>query len=274
MIRACAVSLLCLLTGCTTLTLKEEEQLGRELEREVRRDLRMFRDRVVNDYITDLGERLLAAAGPQPFDYTFSVVENEEINAFAMPAGAIYIHTETILAAGNMSELAGVMAHEIGHVVHRHTAENYNRAKTTGWVHQAAVVGAGMAGGSAAAGAANLLGGLSAMAFINSYGRDAERESDAFAADLLPKASIHPEGTWTFFETLRSEEGAHVPAFLASHPSPEERLDSGRQRTLTANLPPGLRVDDGGKLEIIQRRIELLMGYGSSSKSRRSRLRN
>ncbi|MCP5070166.1 MAG: M48 family metalloprotease [bacterium] len=274
MARAFALILAALLTGCATLTLKEEEQLGRELEREVRRDLRMLRDRVVNDYITDLGERLLAAAGPQPFDYSFSVVEDEEINAFAMPAGAIYIHTETILAAGNMSELAGVMAHEIGHVVYRHTAENYNRARATGWVHQAAVVGAGMAGGSAAAGAANLLGGLSAMAFINSYGREAERESDAFAAELLPSAGIHPEGTWTFFETLAAEEGAHVPAFLASHPAPAERLDTARKRSLTASLPPDLRMDDGGRLEIIQRRIELLMGYGSLDPTRRQRLRH
>ena len=263
MIRLAAVGLALLLTSCATLTLEEEEQLGRELEREVRRELRMLRDRVVADYVTDLGERLLAAAGPQPFEYSFSVVEDEEVNAFAMPAGAIYIHTATIVAASNFSELAGVMAHEIGHIVHRHTAENYNRARTTGWVHQAAVVGAGIAGGNAAAGAANLLGGLSAMAFINSYGRDAERESDEFAAELLPRAGIHPEGAWTFFETLKAEGGSQTPTFLSSHPAPDERLEAARQRIEAADLPSGLRMDDGGKLEIIQRRIELLTGRGT-----------
>lgn len=260
--------------SCATLSLEEEEQLGRELEREVRRELRMLRDRVVSDYISDLGERLLAAAGPQPFDYTFTVVEDEEINAFAMPAGSIYIHTETILASSNLSELAGVMAHEIGHIVHRHTAENYNRARTTGWVQQAAVLGAGLAGGNAAAGAANLLGGLSAMAFINSYGRDAERESDAFAAELLPRAGIHPEGTWTFFQTLKAEGGSQGPAFLSSHPAPDERIEAARERIERADLPPGLRMEDGGKLEIIQRRIELLTGRGGSGRGWRRRLRH
>lgn len=256
-----------LVAGCTTLTLAEEEALGRDLEKEARRELPFLRDRVVNGYIRDIGEDLLAAAGPQPFEYRFYVIEDEDINAFAMPAGGIYIHTETILASRNVSELAGVMAHEIGHIVHRHTAENYNRARTTGWVHQAAVLGAGIAGGGAAAGAANLLGGVSAMAYINSFGRDAERESDAFAADLLPRAGIHPEGTWSFFQTLKAEGGGQVPTFLSSHPATDERLEEGRARIDAAELPPGLRMDDGGKLEIIQRRIELLTGHGRSGPS-------
>ncbi len=269
--RLAAAGLALLLTGCATLTVEEEEALGRELEREARRELRLLRDRVVNDYITDLGERLLAAAGPQPFEYHFYVVEDEEINAFAMPAGGIYLNTETILAAGNVSELAGVMGHEIGHVVNRHIAENYNRARATGWAHQAAVIGAGIAGGSAAAGAANLLGGMSAMAFINSFGRDAERESDAFAAEILPRAGIDPEGTWTFFQTMKAEGGPNVPQFLSSHPATDERLEAARARIEAAELPPGLRKEDGGRLEIIQRRIELLMGYGARDRGRRPR---
>ncbi len=247
--------------ACTTLSLQEEEELGRQLEREVRTQFRFVRDRVVNDYISDLGDRLLDAAGPQPFEYRFYVIEDDEINAFAMPAGAIYIHTETILRSRNLSELAGVIAHEIGHVAHRHIAENYNRARTVGMAQQAAVLGTAVAAGGAAAGAANILGGLSATAYINSFGRDAERESDAFAVDILPKAGIDPDGTVTFFQTMLHEGGGGaVPAFLSSHPATEERLADARAMIEAAELPPGLRSEDGGKLEIIQRRIRLLTG--------------
>ncbi len=261
-LRALAVVWLSLfVAGCTTLSLQDEEQLGRELERQARTQFRFIHDRVVNDYITDLGERLLDAAGPQPFAYNFYVIDDQEINAFAMPAGAIYIHTETILRARNLSELASVMAHEIGHVANRHIAENYNRSRTVGLAQQAAVVGAGVAGGGAAAGAANILGGLSAMAYINSFGREAERESDAFAVEVLPKAGIDPDGTVTFFATLMQEDkGGRVPQFLSSHPATKERLDDARAMIEAASLPAGLRSEDGGKLEIIQRRILLLTG--------------
>lgn len=260
-LRALGLALLVLVgPGCATLSLDEEEELGRQLEREARRDFRFLHDRVTNDYISDLGDRLLDAAGPQPFSYRFYVIDDPEINAFAMPAGSIYIHTETILRARNLSELAGVMAHEIGHVTKRHIAENYNRARTTGMLQQAAVLGAGIAAGGAAAGAANILGGLSAMAFINSFGRDAERESDAFAVEILPRAGIDPDGVVTFFQTLMAEDGPRLPTFLSSHPATEERLTESRAMIGAASLPPDLRPDDGGRLEIIQRRIRLLTG--------------
>ncbi len=247
-------------TGCATLTLEEEEDLGHRLEREARSELLFLHDRVTEAYIRRLGERILDAAGPQPFDYRFYVVDDPEINAFAMPAGAIYVHTETILRARNMSELAGVLAHEIGHVVKRHIAENYNRARGAGMAQQAAVLGTGILAGGAAAGAANLLGGLTAMAVINSFGREAEREADAFAVEILPRAGIDPEGTVTFFQTLMAEEGSGVPTFLSNHPATVERIEQARAMIASQVLPPGLREDDGGRLEIIQRRIRLLTG--------------
>lgn len=256
-----AVALCASLGGCATLSVQEEEELGARLEREARTQFRFVHDRVINDYVRDLGDRLLAAAGPQPFEYRFYVIDDEELNAFAMPAGSIYIHTGILLRARDVSELTGVMAHEIGHVAERHIAENYNRARGVGIAQQAAVLGAGIAGGGAAAGAANLLGGLSAMAFINSFGREAEREADAFAVKLLPRAGIAPDGVATFFQTLMAEDRpGGVPQFLSSHPATEERWADTRAMIASEALPPGLRARDGGRLEIIQRRIRLLTG--------------
>lgn len=251
---------LSLLAGCGTLTVPQEKMLGEEFSREIRREVILLRDSVVTGYVERIGQDIVRAAGPQPFAYHFYVVEDDEINAFAAPAGHIYIHTETILMARNVSELAGVIAHEVGHVVKRHIAENYGRQRNTGIAHQGLVLAAGAFGGSPAAGAANLGGALAGTAYLNKFGRDAEREADAFAVEVMPKVGYHPIGLVTFFKTLRSEAGSGGASFLSSHPATDERIEEAR--LLIATLPPrsDLRVDDSGRFEIIQRRIRLLTG--------------
>src|SRR5262249_13185890 len=83
--------------GCGTLSVPEEQSLGRQMAAEVRRELVFVNDPVIVGYVRNLGESILRAAGPQPFEYRFYVVESDEINAFAGPAGYIYVHTQTIL---------------------------------------------------------------------------------------------------------------------------------------------------------------------------------
>jgi predicted Zn-dependent protease len=261
--RASLVAGLCLalvLPACAPLTVPEEQQLGRQMSRELRSQLVFVRDPIVVDYISDMGEGILAAAGRQPFEYHFYVVEDEELNAFAAPAGHVYVHTGTILAAKNASELAGVMAHEIGHVAHRHVANNYNRQRNTGILYQVGVLAAWMFGGGMGASAAQLGGGLAATAYLNTFGREAEMEADAFAVDAMPRANWDPNGLVSFFKTLQAQGGPNAPTFLSSHPATDERIEATSTR-ITELTPDGsLRVDDGGKLAIIQRRIEILTG--------------
>jgi predicted Zn-dependent protease len=246
------------LWACAPLTVSQERQLAARFERDVRREYRFVNDSVVDGYVDRIGDGIVAAAGPQPFTYEFTVVEDPEINAFAGPAGHIYVHTGTILRARNASELAGVLAHEVGHVVHRHVAENYGRQQAASLGHEALVIGAGVLAGTTAAGAANVLGGLGLVAALNRFGREAERESDDFAVHVLPRAGWDPRGLPSFFETLIAEGGPSVPGFLSSHPAPADRLATTRQAIAALSLPPGLRVDDGGRLEIVQQRIRLL----------------
>jgi predicted Zn-dependent protease len=246
--------------GCGTLSIREEEQLGRQMSAEIRRGLVFLPDRVVERYVRDMGQTILRAAGPQPFEYRFYVVEDDDINAFAAPAGHIYVHTQTILAARNASELAGVMAHEIGHVALRHIAQNYNRQRNTGIGYRFVVLLAALFGGAHAATAAQLGGGLAAMAYLNSFGREAELEADTFAVETLPRAGYDPNGLVTFFETLQHETGGGHSDFLSSHPATADRAAAARVQIATETLPPDLEVDDNGRLQIIQRRIELVTG--------------
>jgi predicted Zn-dependent protease len=248
--------------GCGTLSVSEEQRLGQQMSAQMRRELVFLPDRVVQGYVSRMGEELVAAAGPQPFRYRFFVVEDDEINAFAAPAGYVYVHTRTILAARNASELAGVIAHEVGHVALRHIANNYNRRRNTGIGYQAAVLAAAALGGGAAASMAQLGGGLAATAYLNSFSREDELAADAFAVEVMPRAGYDPQGLVRFFETLREQDSAAPPDFLSSHPATEARIVSAQQRIETRPPSAPVSLDDGGRFEIIKARIELLLSRG------------
>lgn len=244
-----------LLGGCAPITVNQERQLGAKVSREIQREGKVLRDYAVVEYVNDIGNRLLRAAGPQPFRYRFNVIGDDEINAFAAPAGYIYVNTGTILKARNVSELAGVIAHEIGHVVKRHIAANYNRAHTTSAMHQIGVMAAGIAGGQAAASLANAAGGFASMAYLNSFGRDAEREADVFAVRVMARAGYDPRGLVTFFETLKEESGPSASGLLSSHPATAERIADTNALIRKTSLPDNLEIADAGKLRRIQARI-------------------
>ena len=261
--RAAPLLILPWLAACGPITVSQEQRLGYDFEHAMRRELVFVHDRVVMEYVNDMGNEFVRAAGPQPFDYHFYVVDDDEINAFAGPAGHIYVHTETILKARNASELAGVIAHEVGHVALRHVANNYNRQRNTKVGRDILVASASILGGGAVGSAAQLGTGLAAMAYLNSFGREAEMEADAFAVEVLPKAGYDPSGLVTFFRTLTHEvQGqGQAPSFLSSHPATSDRIESTSAAIEALPSTVGLRVNDGGKLEIIQRRILLLTSH-------------
>ena len=259
-LRRAAPTLLLWFAACGPITVSQEQRLGYDFEHQMRQELVFVHDRVVREYLSDMGAELVRAAGPQPFDYHFYVVDDDEINAFAGPAGHIYVHTETILKARNASELAGVIAHEVGHVALRHVANNYNRQRNTQIGQSILVAGASILGGGAMGSVAHLGTGLAAMAYLNSFGREAEMEADAFAVEVLNEAGYDPSGLVTFFRTLTHEAQGQgqAPSFLSSHPTTADRVESTRAAIEALPSRVGLRVNDGGKLEIIQRRIQLL----------------
>jgi predicted Zn-dependent protease len=250
-----ALLLLVAAAGCGTVSVQEERQLGEELAQQTRGELLFIRDAVVLDYIRKIGDRIVAAAGPQPFAYHFEVVEDDDINAFAAPAGYVYIHTGTILQARNVSEVASVLAHEVGHVSLRHIADNYDRQRNVGTAYQAGVMAASVFGYG---GLANLGGGLASMALLNTFTREDELEADEFAIEVMPAAGYDPRGLLTFLKVVQREGGASMPTFLSSHPAAEDRIEETTERLAELPEDSELETTDRGRLEIIQRRIQLL----------------
>jgi predicted Zn-dependent protease len=256
------VLVLGLLCACGTLSVQEEKQLGAQEQQQVRRQFQLLRDAVVVEYVRKLGADLVAHARPSPFEFRFYVIEDQNLNAFAVPGGAIYVHTGLILAAHDVSELAGVMGHEIGHVTARHVALQYNRARNTNVIAQLlAFVGAIFTGQPQATG---LLAQLGASAYLNTFSQDAERQADQLGIETLVKAGYDPNGLVRMFETLQKESpGSRVPQFLSTHPTTPERIRNAKREIADfekSGVAIGSKTDDGGRLELIQKRIRLVEG--------------
>jgi predicted Zn-dependent protease len=232
--------------GCA-LTVEQERQLGERFALQVEREMRVVKDPVVVDYVRGLGRRLVAAGGPQPFQLTFNVVNDPEVNAFAGPGGYVYVHTGLLLTARNSSELVAVMAHEISHVTLRHiskTVERQQQAAGLGAIVQIAtdsqtlgrVAGVG-------AGIANLR-----------YDRRAEADADYNGVVLMLRAGHDPRGMITMFQLLQGEESGGGGGFLSSHPGTGQRIENIRRNI--ASLPPGSGlITDDGRLSAIQARL-------------------
>jgi len=254
-LRRARVALVLVCIGCTTLAAPEERRIGEEMARSLHAELRFIRDPVVLDYVSAIGNRVAEAAGPHDYPFHFEVVEDDTINAFAAPGGYVYVNTGTILQARNVGELASVLAHEVGHVSLRHVADNYERQIDARKLHRVGVLAASVFG---LGGLANLGGGLAAVAVLNSFTREDEREADAFAIAVLPAAGYDPAALLSFLAVVRAEGGRDSTSFFSTHPATQERISEAEQ--LLAAHPPaeGLATTDGGRFEIIQRRIELL----------------
>ena len=253
------------IAGCGPLTVQQEKQIGRQAQRQMRAENTLLRDLVTVNYIRELGEELVANARPTPFDVRFYVVEDDSLNAGAYPGGTIIIHTGIIAGAKDVSELASVLAHEVGHVTERHYAKRYKKNRNTSVAAQAAVIAAGVITGSRGVQqAADLGAGIVGKAYLSAHSREDESAADMLAIETLVKAGYDPEGMIRFFEFLEHEQGSGGgPSFLMTHPSAADRAE--RTRALAAEAKAKLpekrfKGTDGGKLEIIQRRLELIIG--------------
>lgn len=247
-------------SSATAFTPADEKRFGREMMRAIRHSGRLLSDPEVEEYIQQLGYRLVSTSAQSAADFTFFVVSDPSINAFAMPGGYIGVHTGLITASRSESELAGVMAHEIAHVTQHHLARSFERAGDMNLPMTAAVIAAILLGGSnpqmgEAALAATMAG--SAQIQLN-FTRSNEREADRVGIQILAGAGFDPQGMPGFFERLQQEyryTSTGIPEFLSTHPVTLDRIADARNR---AEQYPAISPPDNLNYRLVQTRLRVL----------------
>ena len=212
--------------ACATVSTQQEVALGADYSRQINQQLPLIRDAATVNYINQLGQRIAQANDPRGLRYTFYVVNSAQINAFAVPGGYIYVNRGVIERASNESELAGVLAHEIGHVVERHSIEQLERAQGANTLLSILYGAVLQRNPGTLEGAA--VQGIGSAVFAG-YSRDAEREADAVANGYLTRVGISPRGLPTFFAKLleeRQRNPSAVEQWFATHPTTQERISN------------------------------------------------
>jgi beta-barrel assembly-enhancing protease len=208
--------------GACGISTQQELEMGRQYSAEINRQLPILNDGAVNRYINDLG-RSIARHGNRQLAYTFYVVNAPQVNAFAVPGGHIYLNRGLIERARNESELAGVLAHEIAHVEHRHGIDQMERAQGANLALTAAYV----LMGRAPSGAEEALIGVGGNLYFARHSREAENEADRSAVALLVRAGISPQGLPSFFNVLLEEQRRRpstVEQWFSTHPLTTDRV--------------------------------------------------
>jgi hypothetical protein len=207
--------------GMNFFSKQQDIQLGQEAAQQVRQQYQVVNNPFLQDYVKRIGERL---AGTSParaseFPFNFTVLNDPGVNAFALPGGPMFIFTGLMKAADTEGQLAGVMAHEMAHVILRHGTHQASKANLI----QLPVMLAG-----AVLGQGSLLGtltNLGANGFLLKFSRDSEREADALGSHLMAEAGYNPLDMASFFNKLAQQGGrdSAIAEFLSSHPNPGNR---------------------------------------------------
>ena len=213
-----------------------ERRIGEGIMREIRQDPSYLDDADTEDYLQSLGSRLVQANPAARQDFQFFVLRDHTINAFALPGGFVGVHTGLILNADTESELASVLAHEIGHVSQRHIARmlaQQDKLQMPVMVALAAAILLGRSRPDLAVGAAAAAQGGAVQASLG-YSRDFEREADRVGLQTLENAGFDPRAMAAFFEKLQrstrvSDDGS-MPGWLRTHPVTTERIADAQNK--------------------------------------------
>jgi predicted Zn-dependent protease len=236
--------------GFNLISLEDEKQLGQKFSAEVEKQQTMVTDPSVQNYVNQLGRRLLTGVQVVEFEYTFKVVKDNDVNAFAVPGGHIYVNSGLIKAARNESELAGVMAHEINHAVARHGTRQLTQQYGFVLVSQLVL---GQNPNALAQLAASLFGQAGTM----SYSRSMENQADYLGVQTMYYAGYNPNGMATFLSQLdvmsRNNPGT-LARFFSTHPMTADRVRN--VKTEIAQLPPKTYREDNTEFNRIQARLK------------------
>jgi hypothetical protein len=236
---------------------EQDVELGREAAAEVRKQMPMLNDDRTEEYVEDIGERLIANVPAEfrhpQFKYSFDVVNLRDINAFALPGGPMFVNRGMIQAAGSEGEVAGVMAHELSHVVLRHgTAQASKGQKFAIGAIAGQILGAivgGRTGSVIAQGSEIGLG-----TYFLKYSREYERQADLLGAQIMARAGYDPRAMARMFQTIEREGGGRGPEWMSSHPNPGNRVEAINREAQMLRV--GAAPASNGEFQNVHARLE------------------
>lgn len=240
--------------GMNFYSLEKEVVLGQQLSLELEQSTRLFTDAAVNDYVNRIGQVLVRHSDCK-VPLVIKVIDDDEVNAMALPGGFFYVNTGAILAAQNEAELAGVMAHEIAHVCARHATKNATRSE----ISQFASLPLIFLGGPVGFALREISGIAMPLSFLK-FSRDAEREADLLGIQYQYASGFDPTAFVDFFERLEADEkdkANFVARAFSTHPMNSDRIK--RAENMLALLPDrNSYITDTSEFEQVRDRLERL----------------
>ena len=214
----------------SAISISREEEMAKEFLKTVFEKVKLVEDPMVQDYVNHVGDRIVSSLSPQVFSYHFYVIQEDVYNAFASPAGHIFVNSGLLAAMENEEELAGILAHEISHVLCRHISQRIERSKKIGFATLAGLIASVFVGAGGASSAASALG-VGTMAagqtVALAFSREDEMQADQLGLECLRKAGYTGEGLLSVLGKIRSKQwfGAQqIPTYLMTHPAVEDRM--------------------------------------------------
>jgi Zn-dependent protease with chaperone function len=204
-------------------TRDDDMQVGKEAAAEIRQRLKVVPNAFLQDYIARIGKRISAQSEAGGYPYTFTLVNEKSINAFALPGGPTFVFTGLLSIVDKEAELAGVLAHETAHVALRHGTHQATNAN----LMQIPVILASVLAGNSLFGQLTQIGiGVGANSVLLMFSRESEIEADALGTHLMAQAGYNPIEMAHFFEKLEAHAGPQLPQLLSDHPNPGNRVRS------------------------------------------------
>lgn len=207
-------------------SLQDEQKMGEKFSLQIKKHFYLVDDPYVTDFVQDIVDRLAKELPPQPFPFRARVIVNSSLNAFAIAAGHVYIFTGLLLQAEHEAQIAAILAHEMGHVIHRHIARRLEQGATLNLAALLGVLAGAVIGGDG--GNAFIVGSLAgARSSMLSYSRDNEREADQVGLRLLIKSGYPPQAMVQIFKIMQKKsrlDGESLPVYLSTHPALDERI--------------------------------------------------
>ncbi|HSC78356.1 MAG TPA: M48 family metallopeptidase [Candidatus Acidoferrales bacterium] len=211
-------------------SLEREIALGQQLSSQVEASSRLLRDSRVQGFVDDVVQNLVRNSDSQ-VPFTVKIIDSDEVNAFALPGGYLYVNTGLILEAETESELAGVLAHEIAHVTARHTTKQASK-RTLMELFSLPLI---FVGGPVGYGIQQAMGLAVPLAFLK-FSRNAEREADYLGLQYTYEANYDPTALVDFLERMAQQDRSRVPTVFSSHPMTKDRIQRA-QSEIAAVLP-------------------------------------